>query len=62
MSRGRRDAHDGQRGTRQQLEKPQLRQPRNSALEGHVDYVDFAERVSRGVTVEHHHHPKRRHR
>ena len=26
--------------------------PRGSALYGHVDYVDYAERVSLGITVE----------
>jgi hypothetical protein len=35
---------------RQEKEKP--RHPRSSALQGHVDYVDFAERVSLGITVE----------
>ena len=33
-------------------DKPKVRHPRNSALHGHVDYVDFAERVGLGVTVE----------
>jgi len=37
---------------RERQEKEKLRHPRSSALHGHVDYVDFAERVSLGVTVE----------
>jgi hypothetical protein len=45
---------------RERLEQLKLRHPRNSALHGHVDYVDFAERVSLGVTVEGRTPPKRR--
>jgi hypothetical protein len=37
---------------RERQEKGNVRHPRSSALQGHVDYVEFAERVSLGITVD----------
>jgi len=59
-SRDRHDESDEFPASRARLEKMKLRHPRSSALHGHVDYVDFAERVSMGVTVEGRKRPKRK--
>ncbi len=39
-------------GIQQRLGETAERGARSSALKGHVDYVDLAERVAQGVTVE----------
>jgi hypothetical protein len=58
--RGRRDEMVRNSEVPEGRDKEKGHHSRNSALTGQVDYVDFAERVSQGVTVEPKPIPKRR--